>query len=548
MEHLAVADGAAADVTEASAVRALRDALDAAVLPLDLPGSREVREQRELVLDQIGDYLLPRLRHPERPLLVVVGGPTGVGKSTLVNALVGERVTRSGLIRPTTRSPVLVHHPEDARWFAAARDGVLPTFERVATPTDDPGKVELAATTAVPRGVALLDAPDFDSIDETNRLLATRLLAAADMWLFVTSANRYADEVPWGQLEVARRRSTPLLVVLNRIRRDDLELVSTDLVRQLRGRGIARGKVVVVEHGEVVDGLLRSDQVDGIRSALRELSEDPVLRRDVAADCATGALRAAVRVATEVADAAALQVGAIGQLLEVVDREYDAASASLAAALSGGALVRGDLAQRWSDLVGTHVTMPAPAALQRMREHVLAQPDGAGERALGGFEVALDLALEALVVDRAEQAATSASRALRATVHGEALLAWSEEDLSRPGRRVASQVRRAIARWRAGLDVTDGASDVGSRLLAVALAVGALMTPSDHDAARNLQGPVAAARTSLGAAMTALLAAERDRYLGPVARWNLAPDAPARLRAAVRAVEDRPHRSGGRRP
>ena len=257
----------------AEAARGLRDALDAAVLPLGLPGSPTARQRREILLHQLDDYLLPRLDQPDRPLLIVVGGPTGVGKSTIVNTLIGERVSQSGLIRPTTRSPVLVHHPDDAAWFD--RDGILSAFDRVDHATDDPRLLQLVATTAVPRGTALLDAPDFDSIDDANRRLATRLLAAADMWLFVTSANRYADQVPWHQLDIARDRGTPLMVVLNRIRREDLEIVSTDLVRQLDRRGIARGKIVVVESGQVVDGLLRSDQVYAIRSAMDDLSSDP---------------------------------------------------------------------------------------------------------------------------------------------------------------------------------------------------------------------------------------------------------------------------------
>jgi len=52
----------------------------------------------------------------DAPLLAVVVGSTGAGKSMLVNSLVGSEVSRSGAPRPTTRSPVLVNHP-DAGWF-----------------------------------------------------------------------------------------------------------------------------------------------------------------------------------------------------------------------------------------------------------------------------------------------------------------------------------------------------------------------------------------------------------------------------------------------
>src|SRR5690606_1227832 len=80
-----------------------------------------------------------RLREPQAPLLAVVGGSTGAGKSTLVNSLVGRRVSEAGVLRPTTRTPVLVCHPEDQHWFSGMR--VLPDLTRVWVPqqesTDD---------------------------------------------------------------------------------------------------------------------------------------------------------------------------------------------------------------------------------------------------------------------------------------------------------------------------------------------------------------------------------------------------------------------------
>ena len=77
------------------------------------------------MVDQLEDYVIPRLMTLDAPLLAVVGGSTGAGKSTLVNSLVGTRVTTPGVLRPTTRSPVLVHHPDDAQWFG--QDGCCPT-------------------------------------------------------------------------------------------------------------------------------------------------------------------------------------------------------------------------------------------------------------------------------------------------------------------------------------------------------------------------------------------------------------------------------------
>ncbi len=116
----------------------------------------------------------------------------------------GDRA-RGAAARPPAR-PVLVHHPADAHWFADGR--ILPGLARTTTATGDPGALQLVADPGVPEGLAVLDAPDIDSVERRNRTLASELLAAADLWLFVTSAARYADQVPWDFLRAAAERST----------------------------------------------------------------------------------------------------------------------------------------------------------------------------------------------------------------------------------------------------------------------------------------------------------------------------------------------------
>jgi hypothetical protein len=127
----------------------LRDALQRTTLPLELPGVAERRVSRVEMIDQLEDYVLPRLARIDAPLLTVVGGSTGAGKSTLVNSLVGTRVTAPGVLRPTTRSPVLVHNPADAGWFG--QDRILPDLERTPNPTTDPNALQLVATTSLRR-------------------------------------------------------------------------------------------------------------------------------------------------------------------------------------------------------------------------------------------------------------------------------------------------------------------------------------------------------------------------------------------------------------
>ena len=116
----------------------LRSALQHVVLPLELPNVAERRATRSEMVDQLEDYVIPRVMTLDAPLLAVVGGSTGAGKSTLVNSLVGTRVTEPGVLRPTTRSPVLVHNPADAGWFG--QDRLLPDLERVHRTTSDPAR------------------------------------------------------------------------------------------------------------------------------------------------------------------------------------------------------------------------------------------------------------------------------------------------------------------------------------------------------------------------------------------------------------------------
>src|SRR3954470_18062768 len=207
------------------------------------------------MVEQLEDYVLPRLIQIEAPLLTVVGGSTGAGKSTLVNSLVGHRVSEPGLLRPTTRSPVLVHNPADLDWFDKER--ILPGLARTTRSTGDPGALQLVAAESVPEGLAILDAPDIDSVEERNRTLATELLAAADLWLFVTSAARYADQVPWGFLKAAAERSTAVAVVLDRTAPDAVAEVSGHLARMLTAQGLRESPLFIVNEATLTDdGLL----------------------------------------------------------------------------------------------------------------------------------------------------------------------------------------------------------------------------------------------------------------------------------------------------
>ena len=146
-------------------LESLRKALGQVRIPLQVPGAEAARTLAGTFTNQLDDYVLPRLRDADAPLLAVVGGSTGSGKSTLVNSLVGTPVTTPGVLRPTTRHPVLAHNPADADWFAS--DRILPRLPRITGGTalggtDDVFGLRLVAIDEIPAGMGLLDAPDLD--------------------------------------------------------------------------------------------------------------------------------------------------------------------------------------------------------------------------------------------------------------------------------------------------------------------------------------------------------------------------------------------------
>src|SRR5690349_13029160 len=126
-----------------AALTDLRDVVAGARFPLRLPDAQAARRSARAVVDQLDDYLLPRL--------------------------VRAAVSPTSVLRPTTRGPVLVCHPEDAGWFTEAR--LLPHLLRTREATGDPGALRVVESTALTPGLALLDAPDIDSVVEANRSL-----------------------------------------------------------------------------------------------------------------------------------------------------------------------------------------------------------------------------------------------------------------------------------------------------------------------------------------------------------------------------------------
>lgn len=553
-------ENAPTDTRMLTALVRLRGALQAARLPLDLDGVDEHRAARQHMIDQLEDYVLPRQMSVDAPLLAVVGGSTGAGKSTLVNSLVGHRVTASGLLRPTTRSPVLVHHPDDARWFG--QDRLLPDLVRVHHATDDPHSLQLVASDAVPEGLAILDAPDVDSVEEHNRVLAGQLLAAADLWLFVTSAARYSDQVPWQHLKEAAERATAVAIVLDRTPADAVQTVAAHLARMLASRGLKDSPLFTVNEAPISeDGLLAPAEVAEVRGWLVSLAEDPAARGAVVRQTLDGTVRTLARRTYVVADAAEEQLRAAAELRDVVTTTYDAARAALLAESADATVLRGEGLARWQELVGTgELLRSLDQGVGRLRDRVVSAVKGTPQQA-DRVAMAVEAGLEALVVDHAEDAAARVHAAWEAAPGGCTLLA-GHVDLGRAPHDLRRRAEAEARAWQEevlelvrteGADkrtsarfLAYGVSGLGAALMVVVLARDAaelaelgrtlLVAVFGEEAVASM---VERAASSLERRLAGLADAERVRYLALLDALDLPQDAPDQLRAASRRVDDR---------
>ena len=97
-----------------------------------------------------------RLGFPSDAYVLALVGGTGVGKSSLLNALAGATVSRASARRPTTAEPVA--------WVPARdREGLSPLLEWLGV-----SEVREHGSEAL-RSVAILDLPDMDSVVGTHR-------------------------------------------------------------------------------------------------------------------------------------------------------------------------------------------------------------------------------------------------------------------------------------------------------------------------------------------------------------------------------------------
>jgi energy-coupling factor transporter ATP-binding protein EcfA2 len=381
------------------------------------PAKRRVGQLRE----HIARHVRPRALSLDAPLLVLLVGPTGAGKSSLFNALLGRPASQTGVLRPTTRELVVLARPADGDAlvrFGGPLAGI------------DQGRLRLMRDEGAPEGLVLVDAPDVDSVEHANRELTDRLVEAADLAVFVTTAIRYADRVPWEVLGRVRDRGLPLVVVVNRMPSDPAErqVVLDDLQRLLGDAGLVGGlggvavELIGVPEGSIdpeTDGLQRAtvgpliERIDGLASS-REA------RLELASYALAGALAGLEPHLRTVADD--LEHAAIDadRLRRIATDAYERELGGLRDELSRGSFLRAEAIRQWHAFVGAdEITRLFSTGIGRVRATI-------STLFRGGPTAPVAEVREQTIADLVALARVRAAEAAR-----RAAVAWSEEPAAR---------------------------------------------------------------------------------------------------------------------
>jgi GTP-binding protein EngB required for normal cell division len=235
---------------------------------------------------EVVDAARRRIGFPGDVYVLALAGGTGVGKSSVLNALAGRTVSAVRAVRPTTDEPVA--------WVAEGRrDDLGPLLEWLG--------VRHVAGHADERlsNVAVLDLPDVDSVRTEHRATVDALLPRIDAVAWVVDPEKYDDERLHAYLRTLAPHAARLRFVLNKTDRladADRDAVAQDLARRLAQDGIPGARVQAVSAATGAG-------VDALRDALaRDADAKAVVMDKLGTDVAVAGLALARAVAVDPAD------------------------------------------------------------------------------------------------------------------------------------------------------------------------------------------------------------------------------------------------------
>lgn len=187
-----------------------------------------------------------RLGFPSSAYVLALAGGTGVGKSTLLNAIAGSNVSPASARRPTTSEAIA--------WVPSSRGrelaGLLQWLGIVEVREHSGGALV---------DVAILDLPDFDSIAREHRERVDALLPRVDAVAWIVDPEKYKDHIIHaGYLREYAPRIRRQIVVLNRsdlLGPADASRVAEDMRHHLRTDGAGDIEVVTTRAKEGAAGI-----------------------------------------------------------------------------------------------------------------------------------------------------------------------------------------------------------------------------------------------------------------------------------------------------
>ncbi len=304
----------------AGALEDLAWTLDRARFRLPLPGNEEREARRVELLIAIRRYLLPRMQESDAPLVAALVGPTGAGKSTVLNALAQQEASATGPLRPTTINPLIwAHRSHAARYWqefvTAVQQKVGREVETVLG--DDP----------LLHSLTLVDSPSFEVERDDGGPATDDVLAVADMCVFVTSAGRYADADSWDLAKTAQQRGLPTLFVVNRLPPGSAQVVLQHYAELLAAEGLLSAAdpsliFPITEQQAGSPGVLPPGSVAALRAELTQLA-DRELAVSMARQAKRGAIDDVVSRARALATGLATEADVGHRLLDLVEQAYE---------------------------------------------------------------------------------------------------------------------------------------------------------------------------------------------------------------------------------
>lgn len=215
-----------------------------------------------------------RLRQSLDHTVIAISGPTGAGKSSLINALAGKTLAKVSVRRPTTSQAlgVVWDSTQEGRTQAGQLLDWLGVQERHYLSQLDVKTDKVKNKEQLDAGLIVVDLPDFDSVEKEHRVRADHLTERADLLVWVTDPQKYADAIFHHEYLRKFNQNTEMLVVLNQVDRLSLqakEQCLADIRRLLVKDGISGAKVLAAstKTGEGISELQSLLQIAAARRA-----------------------------------------------------------------------------------------------------------------------------------------------------------------------------------------------------------------------------------------------------------------------------------------